>query len=332
VYAGQPWAEEAMGPRGWPKTAQAWPGRNFYLFRGGLRLVWQRGILKWLGSFQPEAMILEANPRNLSNSRIVAWMQAHKGPVVGWGLGAPPFIGPLAKIQNLRRHTYLQNFDALITYSRRGAQEFAAAGFDPQRIYIAPNAITPSPAGQVPDRPLQLDEPATLLFVGRLQARKRVDDLLMACAKLPENIRPQLWIVGEGPARTELQSLARQTYPRAYFYGDRRGSDLDELFNQADLFVLPGTGGLAVQQAMAHALPVIVAEADGTQADLVRPENGWCLQTPGPSSLRIVLQQALSDRVRLRRMGLASWKIVREEINIEKMVEVFLRALQTISV
>ena len=39
--------------------------------------------------------------------------------------------------------------------------------------------------------------------------------------------------------------------------------------------MLPGTGGLAVQQAMAHGLPVIVAQGDGTQDDLVRPENGW---------------------------------------------------------
>jgi len=26
---------------------------------------------------------------------------------------------------------------------------------------------------------------------------------------------------------------------------------------------------------MAYGLPVIVAEGDGTQSDLVRPENGW---------------------------------------------------------
>ena len=42
-------------------------------------------------------------------------------------------------------------------------------------------------------------------------------------------------------------------------------------FAGADLFVLPGTGGLAVQEAMSYALPVIVAKGDGTQEDLVRP-------------------------------------------------------------
>jgi glycosyltransferase involved in cell wall biosynthesis len=35
-----------------------------------------------------------------------------------------------------------------------------------------------------------------------------------------------------------------------------------------------------MQQAMAHGLPVVVAEADGTQRELVRPGNGW-LVVPG---------------------------------------------------
>ena len=331
LYAGQPWADEAMGPAGQLKVGQKWPGRNVYLLNQGFRLVWQRGVLEWLNSFQPQALILEANPRNLSNARIVRWAHAHHAPLVGWGLGAPPLQGPLARIQDLCRGSYLKRFEALITYSQRGAGEFAQAGFPLEKIFVAPNAITSRPQRPPPDRPVHLDEPVTVLFVGRLQARKRVDDLIYACAHLPESLRPQLWIVGDGPARTELQSLARQIYPRAHFYGDRRGAELEELFNLADCFVLPGTGGLAVQEAMAHALPVIVAEADGTQDELVREENGWRLSSSGPGPLESTLREALSDRLKLRRMGLASWNIVQNEVNIELMVDIFLKALRGIT-
>ena len=38
---------------------------------------------------------------------------------------------------------------------------------------------------------------------------------------------------------------------------------------------------------MSHGLPVMVAEADGTQADLVRPENGWTLP---PGDLRVLTE------------------------------------------
>jgi glycosyltransferase involved in cell wall biosynthesis len=166
-----------------------------------------------------------------------------------------------------------------------------------------------------------------VLFVGRLQPRKQVDRLIRACAALPVERQPELWIVGDGPAREELQALAGTDNSRARFFGDLRGADLNRVFNGADLFVLPGTGGLAVQQAMAAGLPVIVAEADGTQADLVRPENGWCIPPGDPAALVHILETALTNIPRLRRMGAESYRIVAEEINIETMVEIFIQAV-----
>ena len=42
------------------------------------------------------------------------------------------------------------------------------------------------------------------------------------------------------------------------------------------------------------------------------------------------LQLALSDVKRLRGMGKESYRIVKEEINLEKMVEVFVKALNSL--
>ena len=42
------------------------------------------------------------------------------------------------------------------------------------------------------------------------------------------------------------------------------------------------------------------------------------------------MKDALSVVARLRRMGEASYRIVKEEINIEKMVEMFVKALNNI--
>jgi len=166
-----------------------------------------------------------------------------------------------------------------------------------------------------------------VLFTGRLQARKRVDLLLGACAALPPDRKPRLLIVGDGPERPALQNLAGQIYPCAEFTGALFDDELKPYLELADLFVLPGTGGLAVQQAMSAALPVIVAEADGTQADLVRPENGWLVRPGDLAGLTAILAEALGDLPRLRQMGLASHKIVRDEINLEAMVAAFGRAV-----
>jgi glycosyltransferase involved in cell wall biosynthesis len=136
--------------------------------------------------------------------------------------------------------------------------------------------------------------------------------------------------VGEGPARPDLENLAKQVYPQARFFGATYGSELETLFSAADLFVLPGTGGLAVQQAMSFGLPVIVAEADGTQADLVRPENGWSVPPGDLEALISAINQALEDVARLRRMGQASYRIVAEEINLENMLKAFEQAIQLV--
>jgi glycosyltransferase involved in cell wall biosynthesis len=93
---------------------------------------------------------------------------------------------------------------------------------------------------------------------------------------------------------------------------------------------LPGTGGLAVQEAMSYGLPVIVAKGDGTQDDLVRDGNGWQIQPEDYGALVATMKNALSDMARLRKMGEESFRIVSEEINIQKMVEVFVDALNSV--
>jgi glycosyltransferase involved in cell wall biosynthesis len=174
-------------------------------------------------------------------------------------------------------------------------------------------------------RPATFGPKPTILFVGRLQVRKRVDALLHACAQLGSN--PRLVIVGEGPEREVLQSLAREVYPRAEFVGARHGADLAPYLKEADLFVLPGTGGLAIQEAMSYGLPVIVAQGDGTQDDLVRPGNGWQIPPDDFGALVSTIKDALTDVERLRRMGRESYRIVKKEVNIKKMVETFVTAL-----
>jgi glycosyltransferase involved in cell wall biosynthesis len=77
---------------------------------------------------------------------------------------------------------------------------------------------------------------------------------------------------------------------------------------------------------MAYGLPVIVAEGDGTQDDLVRSGNGWLIPPDDVNALIESLEEALSDPKRLREMGVASFKIVQEEINVEHMVAVFVEA------
>lgn len=136
-------------------------------------------------------------------------------------------------------------------------------------------------------------------------------------------------IVGDGPDRARLERIAVEVFPAARFTGDLRGEALGRCFLAADLFVLPGTGGLALQEAMLYGKPVAAAEADGSQQDLIREnENGWLLPPGDEEALLRVLREALADPRRLAQMGMASRKIAGETATMEKMIEGFLKAIR----
>lgn len=300
-------------------------GTNIHLFSSSLYACFQRGLMDWLKERNPDALILEANPRYLSSPATIRWMHEQDRPVIGWGLGAPPAGG----LRERGRINFLRQFDALISYSQRGADEYASLGFPLDNLFVAPNSVSPAPTWPMPVRSERFKEQPCILFVGRLQFRKNVDLLLGACAEIES--QPRLVIVGDGPEREHLEELAQQVYPGTEFIGAKHGAELGPYFREADLFVLPGTGGLAVQEAMSYGLPVIVAQGDGTQDDLVRPDNGWQIPPDDFDALLATIKDALSDVARLRRMGEESYRIVKEEINIEKMVETFVRALNQLT-
>jgi glycosyltransferase involved in cell wall biosynthesis len=338
LFTGLPRPNESITPTGELEVAHYRAGRNIHIFSGSFTLYYQYGCIDWLNAWNPAALIVEANSRCLSISSAVKWMHERGRPVMGWGLGSPPLSGALrhrsgqafAGFRQSRRLSFLRQFEALIAYSQRGAEEYAALGFPAKKIFIAHNSVSPAPPFPLPARTSTFNPKPYILFVGRLQARKQIDLLLRACAEMASE--PRLVIIGDGPERNALESLSQEIYPSAEFIGAKHGAELKPYFMEADLFVLPGTGGLAIQEAMSYGLPVIVAQGDGTQDDLVRMENGWQIPPDNFDALASTMKDALSDVARLRAMGEESYRIVAEEINIEKMVETFVKALNSITV
>lgn len=150
--------------------------------------------------------------------------------------------------------------------------------------------------------------PPTVLFVGRLEHEKHVDELMSAFSRLPESLGAQLEIVGMGSLRSRLESLAHTLGITASttFAGAIGDEALLHAYGRADLFVMPGTAelqSLATLEAMAAGLPVIAAEAMALP-HLVHPGRNGYLYRPGDIG-------GLSDRIlrvldnQLLRSGLA---------------------------
>ena len=335
LFAGDPRPIESIATTEKLKITQYTHAKNRHILSGSLYFCYQQNLLQWLEETNPDALVLEANPRYLATPSAIKWMRERNRPVIGWGLGAPQQAQVLAGFRQKNWMRFLKKFDALIAYSQRGAADYASLGISTDRIFVAHNAVAPKPKGDMLQRPLpKVGEPLIILFVGRLPARKRLDNLIRALERMPEELILRLWIVGDGPERKALEEQASKGYSgkvkNIRFFGERHGAELEHIWAESDIFILPGTGGLAVQEAMSHALPVIVAKGDGTQDDLVCTENGWQIPPDDVEALTKILKEAFSDIPRLRKMGAESWRIVSEEVNVEKMVDVFLHALEKV--
>jgi hypothetical protein len=97
LFAGTAHPSEGVTPASGLRNTQYAPAHNIHLFRGPFYLCYQRGLLDWLADWNPDALIVEANPRYLATASAVHWMHARGRKVIGWGLGAPPLSGPLSE-------------------------------------------------------------------------------------------------------------------------------------------------------------------------------------------------------------------------------------------
>jgi glycosyltransferase involved in cell wall biosynthesis len=107
----------------------------------------------------------------------------------------------------------------------------------------------------------------TVLFVGRLYRRKRVDVLLRAAAALAGRIPTlEVRIVGNGPCAPALHRLARalQLDHSVTWLGGISRAELLAEYNRADLFCLPSVQegfGIVLLEAMAAAKPIVASHA-----------------------------------------------------------------------
>ncbi|MFZ6015889.1 MAG: glycosyltransferase [Patescibacteria group bacterium] len=103
------------------------------------------------------------------------------------------------------------------------------------------------------------------VFIGRLYPEKGIEVLIRAVARI-SNIR--LSIIGEGPEKFRLQSLANKIAPnRIHFLGFQSGEALKSLRQSARALCVPSiwyeNAPLTVLEAMSEGIPVIASDIGG---------------------------------------------------------------------
>lgn len=164
----------------------------------------------------------------------------------------------------------------------------------------APITVTynPLPADFHPQDPPPSPEPGHFLYVGRLAvAQKRIDLILYGLQHLPGPW--QLTLVGDGPDRSLLESLAAELglSGRVHFAGWR--ADPWERQSPTALLLPSDFEGfpMALVEALARGIPVIAADCATGPSDIIyEGKNGFLISPGSAKGLRCAAQRSLHPR------------------------------------
>jgi glycosyltransferase involved in cell wall biosynthesis len=129
-------------------------------------------------------------------------------------------------------------------------------------------------------------------------------------------------VVGEGPARAELEARAADLGGSIRFIGSR--SDVPRLLPAADLVVQSSLyEGFpnAVLEAMAAGRPVVATGVGGTIEAVEQERTGLLVPPRDSAALAAAIEQILTHPDRARSYGLAGRKRAEDEFSVTRMVD-----------
>lgn len=332
-----------QAPSGSGHVAAPGPFRFGNLFRrslelrfGDRQLIYQPVVREVLrGGF--DAAVIGQEFKLLSNVILLALFKATGRPVLIWGHGyhreSAHWLARMASTLVARLA------DGYLVYTEGGARRLREIGLPENTVFIVNNTIDMSVAIAARERHRDASvqtarcllglrpEATTLLYIGRIYARKRCTDLLEIVRRLqadPAVGEIDLAIVGDGPDCARLE-VAAAGLENVRFFGVVHDPDrLALLMKAAAVMVNPGSAGLAINHCFAHGVPVLarVDMQHSPEIDyIVDGENGFVvagdLDTFIAALRRVLVDDALREHLGRGALATAA------RLNLDHMVAAF---------
>lgn len=308
---------------------------------GPYAIRWQKDLLKNINLYQPDLIIVLGIPGTISNWLVMFWAKLHRKKILIWygGWEAQHKRTVALRIKNIFMRLYYGFADHIFSYSTKGYQYLQRLGVRENRITICYNGIE---TDGLEDKALVYSEKADklrsergivnqtlFLYVGGMLKEKKVDVLINAFSSIARKYPAELWLVGDGPDINEFKELSNQLNGNHIHFMGRIIEDIEPYFKAADYFVLPGIGGLAINQALYWELPCIVGEADGTEDDLVFDhKTGFRFLPEDIESLEAALEKCIKLTPEKRReFGENGKELILKRSNVNEMVHHFIETI-----
>jgi len=289
---------------------------------------------------KPDIIVTE-DLANLPNSLTVSlYCRLHKKTYLIWGLGKVPGKkrSILRKVLGLPIRWLYSGASGYICYSEYAKSVYKT--YDKKKpCFVATNSCVPPPSKvEIIEIKNSIKEKYTskvlhIAYIGALLEQKRIDVMLRALAKL-DSTSFQLHIIGGGKYQDSLTEMAYQLNieKSVIFHGpiyDK--NEKKSILMNSHIGLLPGRGGLAIQEMMWHGLPVISGIADGTEKDLINNGINGFLIDGFPSEKELIeriLQFQSFSILEKQLMGETALETIINSVNLDKMADEYYRAIK----
>jgi glycosyltransferase involved in cell wall biosynthesis len=288
---------------------------------------------------RPKVIVAEGGQNTFNNMAVWLYCKLFSCKYIIWDLGKNHMPTNVKKSFTRKLYDNLYNFilqgaQQVYTYHDVGKKYFISEGFQ-KNIVPLKNTVDTRIVLQALDSYDNKEQDFLnarfnkykyhILYVGALHQKKSLEDFKKFMDMLPNDY--SLVIVGSGNEQyvNKLKKLLDDQ--RIYFEGFKNMEQLQYYYNHMDFLLLPGLGGLGINQAMAFGIPVICTLADGIEKELIINDNTGYIYTSIEDAVQYILAKNKED---WERMGLNAKKLIFSKYTIEKMVDRFVKGLKNV--
>jgi len=168
-----------------------------------------------------------------------------------------------------------------------------------------------------------------ILSVGKYVSRKKHRLLLRAVAAIRDIAPIEVTLIGECSTEEHRREVKEIRKLIAYegllnIVTVRKNlsfTDVQAEYLKHDIFVLPSTdepAAYSLLEAMAHGLPVVCSEANGTLCYIQNGVSGYAFKDDSVSDLKEKLRLLIEDKTKIVDFGKVGYKIVKERHSLER--------------
>ncbi len=290
-----------------------------YIFRE------QIGLKRKIAMLKPDLVVMGCFPGSMAIWRWLSLKKKVGYKAVSWLCGYEFNPG---RIKDMFLRKFIPMFDYHLAYHSNAEKYALAYGAHARHITIIHNTINESGIKSLPKGDAReyiqsiypaIDGKKVLLYVGAVLKEKRLPVIFKALDRL--NRKNLVFVlVGDGPYMPEIR---RQCQGREDVILTGKIIDgVGPYFDAADCFVLPGTGGLAINEAMAHGLPIVSGYADGSADDLVQNgKNGYRLYDNTSAEIAEKISAVLDDPGKALRFGEKSRALITGRLSFDRFID-----------